>query len=141
MNAEVKAGMLPRSPFINTDGDLDIAGLCEAIGLSESALARALDKPRQTVAHYFEKRGKFIRLRDPDAKRFFDRLHYAYTLLLGVTGEAHVSSEVREKEIREWFATPNRALRAERPIDRVGRAQIEPLIKALMDVLTAAHGG
>ncbi len=141
MNAALKASMLPRSRFIDSRGDLDVAGLCDAVGLSESAAARALGKPRQTIAHYFAKRGEFLRLRDSDTRNFFEKLHYAYTLLIGAAGEERVSPDVRDKEIREWFASPNRALRAERPIDLIGRGQIDPLIKALMDVLTAAHGG
>jgi len=141
MNAAVKATMLPRSRFIDASGDLDIGGLCDAVGLNESTVAKALGKPRQTVAHYFEKRGQFLRPRDEVSRNFFGKLHRVYTLLLGVAGNEHASAEVREKEIREWFASPNRALHAKRPLDLVAEGRIDPLIKALMDVLTAAQGG
>ncbi len=46
-----------------------------------------------------------------------------------------------EEEIRLWLHSPNRALGDKSPIDLIKARNLAPLRRALMDAITAAHGG
>ncbi len=128
--------MLPSSKFVDASGGVDVRGFCEAIELDQSAVAKVLEIPRQTVSVQFRSERRFVRLRDERAREFWHKLDRVYSLLLAVTDE-----DRSQEEIRAWLKAPNKGLRMERPIDLILRREVDPLIKKLTDVVMAAHGG
>jgi hypothetical protein len=73
---------------------------------------------------------------DPKVREFWVKLDHVFTLLLALTDEKR-----EPPEIRKWLHTRNKALRMERPVDLVYKGELDSLIKVLMDVLNASHGG
>jgi predicted transcriptional regulator len=135
MNPMLEQELLPASDYRNDKGGIDVKGLCEAIDLDQATLAKVLDTSRQSVSQYF-KSGRHVRIRDDEQREFLEKLDRVFTLLRALTDP----SKSRE-EIQTWFRSPNRALGMERPIDLVLRRDLDPLIRKLMDVLNASHGG
>ena len=135
MHPALERELLPASDFRDEKGGVDVKGLCELMDLDGAALSKVLDASRQSVSQYFKKRGH-VQLRDEKQRMFLAKLDHVCTLLKALTDPTRT-----KKEIRAWFRSPNRALRMERPIDLVMRRDLDPLVRVLMDVLNAAHGG
>jgi len=136
MKAALKKTMLRQSPFIASDGGINIKDLAKALNIDQATVASASGSSRQIVSQHFKAKNKFIKIRNKNAHDFWAKLNQIYTLLLGLT-----DSERSSSEIKEWFNSPNQALNMERPIDLIRRNEHDILIKKLMDIINAAHGG
>ncbi len=136
MKAALKETMLHSSPFINLDGGMNIKGFAKVLNIDQATVVSASGTSRQIVSQHFNAKKKFIRVRNKKIYEFWKKLDQIYTLLLGLT-----DSESSSSEIREWLNSPNKALDMERPIDLVRRNEHDIIIKKLMDIVNAAHGG
>ncbi len=135
MNPMLEQQLLPPSEFRDARGAFDVKGLSRALDLDGAALAKALGASRQSVSKYLSA-GRHVQLRDDEQRQFLGKLDRMLTLLRALTDPAKSA-----EEIRAWLQSPNKALGTERPIDLIQRGQIDPIIRKLMDVLTAAQGG
>jgi uncharacterized protein (DUF2384 family) len=136
MKSALQNTMLPHSPYIASDGGINIKGIAKALNMDQSTVVSATGASRQVVSQHFNTRKRSIKLRDKNSIEFWVKLNQMYTLLLGLT-----DSENSKAEIRTWFNSPNLALDMERPIDLVRQRKLDHIIKKLMDILNAAHGG
>jgi hypothetical protein len=135
MNPILEEMMLPESQFSDSTGAVKTKELSEELDLDQSMIVKALGTSRQAVSHYFDS-VRPIRPRDPKVREFWVKLDYVFTLLLALTDKNR-----KPHEIRTWFHTRNKALGMERPVDFVYTDRLDTLIKLLMDVLNASHGG
>lgn len=136
MKAALKKTMSRKSPFIASDGGINIKDLAKALNIDQATVASASGASRQIVSQHFNAKNKFVKIRNKKAHEFWTKSNQIYTLLLGLTDGEHSHSE-----IKEWLNSPNQALDMERPIDLVRRNKHDILIKKLMDIINAAHGG
>lgn len=136
MNPMLSNTMLPPSPFFAQDQAINVRDFAKALNLDQATVVAASGLSRQLVSQQFNARKKFVKLRNKKAFTFWLKLNQIYQLLLALTDNSN-----SDEEIRTWFNAPNRALGMERPIDLVSRGELDIIIKKLMDILTAAHGG
>jgi len=136
MKDALKETMLPISPFISSDGGMNIKGFAKVLNIDQATVVSASGTSRQLVSQHFKTRKKFIKVRNKKIYEFWKKLNQIYTLLLGLTDGENSSSE-----IQEWFNSPNMSLDMERPIDLVRRNEHDVIIKKLMDIINASHGG
>ncbi len=136
MKAALKETMLPRSPYINSEGGINIKAFAKVLNIDQATVVSASGISRQVVSQHFTNKKKFVKVRNKQAYEFWKKLNQIYALLLGLT-----DSESSTSEIQEWFNSPNMALDMERPIDLVRRNKHDIIIKKLMDIINAAHGG
>jgi DNA-binding XRE family transcriptional regulator len=136
MNRVLEETMIAPSRFSDATGAVKIKELCKELDLDQSMLVKALGTSRQTVSHYLQGPSRFIKPNDPKVREFWVKLDHVFTLLLALTDE-----KKEPHEIRKWLHTRNKALRMERPVDLVYKGELDTLIKVLMDVLNASHGG
>jgi hypothetical protein len=136
MKSVLKDTMLPNSPYIALDGGINIKGIAKVLKLDQSIVVSATGASRQVVSQHFNTSKRSIKLRDKKSYEFWVKMNQMYTLLLALT-----EGENSKSDIREWFNSPNIALDMERPIDLVRRGKLDIIIKKLMDIINAAHGG
>ena len=136
MKAALKETMLPHSPYINSEGGINIKAFAKVLNIDQATVVSASGTSRQVVSQHFKTKKKFIKVRNNQAYEFWKKLNQIYTLLLGLT-----DSESSTSEIQEWFNSPNMALDMERPIDLVRRNEHDVIIRKLIDIINAAHGG
>lgn len=136
MNPALQKTMLRPSPFLGPRGGVDMKGLCDLLQFDHSTLATTLRVSRQAVSQQLQRKKRFVQPRTTVARKFWEELNEVIALLLALT-----DGQAAEDEIRLWLRSPNKALGYKRPIDLIKRRQLGPLKEALMDALTAAHGG
>ena len=136
MHSVLEHTMVRPSRFTDEGGRVDIPGLAQEVGLDQATLAATLGSSRQSISHHFRTTGRFRASRNKERRKFWLKLDHVLTLLQALTDR----DQPRE-EIRRWFWSPNRALDLARPIDLVKRRELDRLIRMLMDVLNASHGG
>ena len=136
MNPILESNMIPPSPFFASDGGINVKDLAKTIELDQKTVVSASGVSRQVASQQFNTKKKFIKVRSKKAKEFWVKLNQIYSLLLAL-----IDDEDSSTKIRDWFNSPNLSLSMERPIDLVRRGELDIIIKKLMDVFTAAHGG
>ncbi len=136
MQATLMTTGMVASPFKNSDGEINVKGLCKAIQIERARLPGIVGLTKQAIAHYFEQGVDFVRLRNQESLDFFQKLNKVYILVRAIQGK-----KISEEKIRAWFHAPNRALEMKSPVELVYERNLDALIEKLMDVITAAHGG
>ena len=135
MTSQLLQQVLPRSPLRNERGEFDVAGLCETFGLSAADVGGATGASRQTMANSLAER-RFVELRSPALREFFEKLELIHSMLLSVT-----DPQTADHDIVTWFHARNRALQLARPADLVREGKIDDVIAVLRDVVNPSHGG
>ena len=136
MEPALQNKMLPRSPYRGPQGGADLSGLCTLLEFDQSTLAKTLGVSRQAVSQQLKSKRHFVRPKTLAAREFLDELNDVVALLLALTDGSN-----SDEEIRLWLRSPNKALGLKAPIDLVKARNLAPLKRALMDAITAAHGG
>ena len=136
MNPALEGTMLERSPFVDAKGGVDVKGLHSLLEFDQATMAKTLGVSRQAVSQQLQKKARFVRPRTESTRKFLHELNQVIALLRALTDPA-----TSEAEMRRWLHSPNRALGLKRPVDLIKQRKLGPLREALMDALTAAHGG
>lgn len=136
MNPVLEQTMIPLSPFFASDGGINVKDFAKTIELDQKTVVSASGVSRQVASQQFNTKKKFIKIRHKKAHEFWVKLNQIYSLLLALVDDKDASSK-----IRDWFNSPNLSFSMERPIDLVRRGELDLIIKKLMDIFTAAHGG